>query len=91
MQKSALESGLGGSVKGSLRFKYTVDSALLGALTRPFRKFIQRRQEQFMGYIMGNMAKGGEFAESSFDDFLGPIEREGDSIAIRQFHETFKK
>lgn len=69
----------------------TLDSALLGALTRPFRKFIQRRQEQFMGYIMGNMAKGGEFAESSFDDFLGPIEREGDSIAIRQFHETFKK
>jgi hypothetical protein len=69
----------------------TLDSALLGALTRPFRKFIQRRQEQFMGYIMGNMAKGGEFAESSFDDFLGPIEREGDAIAIRQFHETFKK
>jgi hypothetical protein len=69
----------------------TLDSALLGALTRPFRKFIQRRQEQFMGYIMGNMAKGGEFAESSFDDFLGPIEREGDAIAVRQFHETFKK
>jgi hypothetical protein len=69
----------------------TLDSALLGALTRPFRKFIQRRQEQFMGYIMGNMTKGGEFAESSFDDFLGPIEREGDAIAIRQFHETFKK
>jgi hypothetical protein len=69
----------------------TLDSALLGALTRPFRKFIQRRQEQFMGYIMGNMAKGGEFAESSFDDFLGPIEREGDAIAVRQFHDTFKK
>jgi hypothetical protein len=69
----------------------TLDSALLGALTRPFRKFIQRRQEQFMGYIMGNMAKGGEFAESSFDDFLGPIEREGDPVAVRQFHETFKK
>jgi hypothetical protein len=69
----------------------TLDSALLGALTRPFRKFIQRRQEQFMGYIMGNMAMGGEFAESSFDDFLGPIEREGDPVAIRQFHETFKK
>jgi hypothetical protein len=69
----------------------TLDSALLGALTRPFRKFIQRRQEQFMGYIMGNMAKGGEFSESSFDDFLGPIEREGDPVAVRQFHETFKK
>lgn len=69
----------------------TLDSALLGALARPFRKFIQRRQEQFMGYIMGNMAKGGEFAESSYEDFLGPIEREGDPVAIHQFHEIFKK
>jgi F-type H+-transporting ATPase subunit delta len=32
-QKTALESGLAGSVKGSLRFKYTVDGALLGGLT----------------------------------------------------------
>jgi len=68
----------------------TLDSALLGTLTRPFRKFIQRRQEQFMGYIMGNMAKGGEFAESSHDDFLGPIQREGDPVAIRQYQRTFK-
>jgi hypothetical protein len=68
----------------------TLDSALLGALTRPFRKFIQRRQEEFMAYIMGNMAKGGEFAESSVDDFLGPIQREGDTVAARQFMETFK-
>lgn len=68
----------------------SLDSALLGALTRPFRKFIQGRQEQFMGYIMGNMTKGGEFAESSHDDFLGPIEREGDPVAVRQYQRTFK-
>jgi len=68
----------------------TLDSALLGAVTRPFRKFIQRRQEEFMAYIMGNMAKGGEFADSSYEDFLGPIQREGDPVAIRQFLEIFK-
>jgi hypothetical protein len=68
----------------------TLDSALLGALTRPFRKYIQRRQEEFMAYIMGNMAKGGEFADRSAEEFLGPIQREGDPIAIRQFLEIFK-
>jgi hypothetical protein len=67
-----------------------LDSALLGVLTSPFRKYIQRRQEEFMSYILGNMAKGGEFAESSHDDFLGPIQREGDPIAIRQFQEVFR-
>jgi hypothetical protein len=43
-----------------------------------------------MAYIMGNMAKGGEFADSNFEDFLGPIQREGDSVAVRQFLEIFK-
>ena len=68
----------------------TLDSALLGALTRPFRKYIQRRQEEFMAYIMGNMAKGGEFAEANVDDFLGPIQREGDPVAIKQYQAIFK-
>jgi len=68
----------------------TLDSAILGAVTRPFRKYIQRRQEEFMAYIMGNMAKGGEFAEATADDFLGPIQREGDGIAARQYLEVFK-
>jgi hypothetical protein len=68
----------------------TLDSTLLGAVTRPFRKYIQRRQEEFMAYIMGNMAKGGEFADSTYEDFLGPIQREGDPVAIRQFEEIFK-
>jgi len=68
----------------------TLDSAILGAVTRPFRKYIQRRQEEFMAYIMGNMAKGGEFAEASVDDFIGPIQREGDPIAVKQFRAVFK-
>jgi hypothetical protein len=67
-----------------------LDSAILGAITRPFRNYIQRRQEEFIAYIMGNMASGGEFAENHADDFLGPIKREGDAIAARQYLEVFK-
>jgi hypothetical protein len=68
----------------------TLDSAVLGVVTRPFRKYIQRRQEEFIAYIMGNMAMGGEFAETTHDDFLGPIQREGDPVAARQFVEVFR-
>jgi len=68
----------------------TLDSALLGAVARPFRAYIQRRQEEFIAYILGNMAQGGEFAEYGTAEFLGPIRREGDPIAARQFLEIFK-
>lgn len=68
-----------------------LDSALLGVLTRPFRRYVQRRQEEFIAYIMGNMAQGGEFAENSHDDFLGPLKREGDPVAIRAFQKIFRK
>ena len=67
----------------------SLDSALLGAVSRPFRKYIQRRQEEFIAYIMGNMAQGGEFADRSYTEFLGPIQREGDPLSIKQFHEVF--
>lgn len=69
----------------------TLDSALLGVITRPFRKYIQHRQEEFMTYILGNMTHGGEFAEHSYEDFLGPIQREGDPIAVRDYLEVFRK
>jgi hypothetical protein len=68
-----------------------LDSALLGVLSRPFRRYVQRRQEEFIVYIMGNMAQGGEFAESTHDDFLGPIRREGDPVAVRAFQRVFRK
>ncbi len=74
-----------------LRAWTKLDSALLGVLTRPFGNYVQHRQEEFMAYILGNMAQGGEFAESSHDDFLGPIQREGDAVAIRQFSHVFRK
>ena len=66
-----------------------LDSALLGFLSRPFRKYIQRRQEEFIAYINGNIAQGAEFAESSPEEFRDPIRREGDPVAIRQFEEAF--
>ena len=68
----------------------TLDSALLGTLSRPFRSYIQHRQEEFIAYILGNMAQGGAFAEVGTAEFLGPIQREGDPVAARQFREVFK-
>lgn len=67
----------------------SLDSALLGVMTRPFRKYIQRRQEEFITYILGNMAQGGAFAEVSPEEFRNPIRREGDPRAVRQFEEVF--
>jgi len=63
----------------------------MSVVARPFRKYIQRRQEEFIAYIMGNMAQGGEFADRHHDEFSGPILREGDPVAMRQFLEVFRK
>jgi hypothetical protein len=66
-----------------------LDSALLSFVTRPWRSYIQRRQQEFIAYIMNNMAQGGAFAEVSPMEFRGPLLREGDPVAIRQFEEVF--
>jgi hypothetical protein len=66
-----------------------LDSAILGTLTRPFKNYIQHRQEEFMAYILGNMSHGGEFAEHNYEDFVGPIQREGDLVAVREYQEVF--
>jgi hypothetical protein len=66
-----------------------LDSALLRFLTRPLRTYVQHRQEEFIGYIMHNMAQGGTFAEVNPLEFRGPLKREGDPIAIHQFEEVF--
>ena len=76
--------------QSSLQAWTTLDSTIIGIVTKPFRRYIQHRQEEFISYIMGNIAKGGEFAECGYDDFIGPIRREGDPIAVRQFTEIFK-
>ena len=69
----------------------TLDSAILGTLTRPFKNYIQHRQEEFMAYILGNMSHGGEFAEHSYEDFIGPIQREGDPVALHDYLEVFRR
>lgn len=66
-----------------------LDSAVLAVLTKPFRRYVRRRQEEFIAYINGNIALGGEFAQLSAHEFKEPIQREGDPIAIRQYREVF--
>lgn len=67
----------------------TLDSALLSFVSRPFRSFIRQRQQEFITYINGNIAKGGEFAQIDPLEFRGPLRREGDPIAILQFDKIF--
>ena len=66
-----------------------LDSAVLAVLTKPFRRYVRRRQEEFIAYINGNIALGGEFAQLSAHEFKEPIQREGDPIAVRQYREVF--
>lgn len=77
--------------ESSLETWTALDSALLGAVTRPFRGYIQRRQEEFIAYINQNIAQGGEFAEISPDEFRMPLRSEGDPVAIQQFEKVFRK
>jgi hypothetical protein len=66
-----------------------LDSALLGAVSRPFRGYIKGRQDEFIAYINGNVATFGEFAELSPKDFHGPLKRDGDVVALRDFEALF--
>jgi hypothetical protein len=66
-----------------------LDSALLGAVSRPFRGYIKGRQDEFIAYINGNVATFGEFAELSPKDFHGPLKRDGDQVALRDFEALF--
>jgi len=67
----------------------TLDSALVSLVTRPFRKYIRFRQEEFIAYITRNIAQGGEFAQLHPAEFQDPLRREGDPIAIKQFAAIF--
>lgn len=68
-----------------------LDSALLGIVARPFRGYIRQRQDEFIAYINGNVATFGEFAAVDPREFLGPLRREGDPQAIREFEKLFLK
>lgn len=68
-----------------------LDSALLGFIAKPFRPYIRHRQDEFIAYINGNIAQFGEFAEASPQEFLEPLRREGDAVAVRQFEQLFGK
>lgn len=66
-----------------------LDSAVLGVMSRPFRPYIRGRQDEFIAYINGNVALFGEFAELSPKDFHGPLKRDGDPVALREFEAIF--
>jgi hypothetical protein len=66
-----------------------LDSAVLGVLARPFRGYIKGRQDEFIAYINGNVATFGEFAELSPRDFQGPLKRDGDPVALREYESLF--
>ena len=46
-----------------------LDNALLGFLAQPFRKYVQRRQDEFIGYINSNIALFGESTELNAAEF----------------------
>ena len=46
-----------------------LDNALLGFLAQPFRKYVQRRQDEFIGYINSNIALFGESTELNSIEF----------------------
>ncbi len=66
-----------------------LDSALLGIVARPFRGYIRGRQDEFIAYINGNIATFGEFAAVEPEEFHGPLKREGDTVALRDFESLF--
>ena len=66
-----------------------LDSAVLGILARPARGYIKGRHDEFIAYINGNVATFGEFAELSPRDFHGPLKRDGDPTALREFEALF--
>ena len=66
-----------------------LESALVGVVARPFRSYIQGRQDEFIAYINGNVATFGEFAALSPRDFHGPLKRDGDPMALSEFEALF--
>ena len=46
-----------------------LDNALLGFLAQPFRKYVQGRQDEFIGYINSNIALFGESTELNTAEF----------------------
>jgi hypothetical protein len=78
-----------GGFESHLQTWTALDSALLGVLSRPFRGYIKGRQDEFIAYINGNVATFGEFADLSPRDFHGPLKRDGDPMALREFEALF--
>ena len=68
-----------------------LDSAVLGIASRPFQGYIRHRQDEFIAYINNNIATFGAFAELDPREFRGPLDREGDHVAMRDFDTLFPR
>lgn len=66
-----------------------LDSSLLGFVVMPFRAHIRYRLNEFIDYIVGNLATLGEFAQARPEEFRPPLRDEGDPVAIEEFETVF--
>lgn len=68
-----------------------LDNALLGLLAQPFRKYIQGRQDEFIGYINSNIALFGESTEVNSAEFRDSGLVLADPRIQRDFNRLYSK
>ena len=68
-----------------------LDNALLGFLAQPFRKYVQGRQDEFIGYINSNIALFGESTELNSIEFRDSGLILADPRIQRDFNRLYSK
>ena len=68
-----------------------LDNALLGFLAQPFRKYVQGRQDEFIGYINSNIALFGESTELNSIEFRDSGFILADPRIQRDFNRLYSK
>ncbi|MBK8789217.1 MAG: hypothetical protein IPO28_03305 [Holophagaceae bacterium] len=77
-------------LEGHLQTWTALDSALLGFLSRPFRSYIQKRQEEFIAYIFFNIAQGSEFAGATPGVLGRRCSAKAIRVALAEFEAAFR-
>ena len=68
-----------------------LDNALLGFLAQPFRRYVQGRQDEFIGYINSNIALFGESTELNSIEFRDSDLILADPRIQRDFNRLYSK
>jgi hypothetical protein len=68
-----------------------LDNALLGFLAQPFRKYVQGRQDEFIGYINSNITLFGESTELNSIEFRDSGLILADPRIQRDFNSLYSK